>query len=310
MKVGRWQITRARPPGVTGHEIWELPGSDIEFWRRAGTTYVHRRRAEGVKEAEIGREVASEVALVLGRLQRGEYSRALALKGFTRAFICGGLTVLDGFRESLSALKPPFSLQFGEGSLGAVMGGRAWLAENGFDSGAVFDVGQSALKIDLFAPQGEEVRIVARDLQRAPIIFEAERMKLGEARLAEIGAASLEFVADVLAESLESRFLPPPRAVLSLPCPLSDDLVPGGSTYTHWANDATLVSRLVQALDARLQSRARLAQCHWRTAPEIRLWVINDAEMAAVGARRQAGGGGKMLVLTLGYGPGAALVEG
>ena len=299
------------PKGVTGLEIWDLPGADIEFWRRAGTTFVHARRSEGFKESEIGAEVAAEVALVLSRIHAGHYpTRAQVAKGFTRLFLCGGLTVLDGFREALSETELPFAVTFGEGSLGAVMGGRELLLSRGFDSGVIVDVGQSALKLDLVCPRGEEVRIVARDLHRAPIVFEPERIRLGTARLAELGHSSIEFVADVVAEALESRFLPPPRVVLSLPCPLDADLVPGGTTYTHWEGDKDLIPKIVRAIDQRLVARPRLAKCPWREAAELQLWVLNDAEMAALAARKELKTPEKTLVVTLGYGPGAALLQG
>ena len=104
------------------------------------------------------------------------------------------------------------------------------------------------------------------------------------------GLAAASFVSQCI-QMVEALSLP--RAmVLALPCEVSDDCVVGECTY-DWADDERIIPRMLLNL------------------PSIsEVMVLNDAELAAVSARqilenRYRG----ILVLTLGFGPGAALIE-
>ena len=92
-----------------------------------------------------------------------------------------------------------------------------------------------------------------------------------------------------------------PRVVLGVPAEVSERGVAGGCTYAGfegWAAGRAVLS----ALDA------RLPKVHpWRAAGG-RLSVLNDAVLAGRGVRPPAGA--TWLSITLGFGPGGALVRG
>jgi hypothetical protein len=85
-----------------------------------------------------------------------------------------------------------------------------------------------------------------------------------------------------------------PALVLALPCELDDACRPGACTYEGWEGDARVVERM----------------CAPVAGPA---WVMNDAELAAVSARAELDEQGpraaRALVVTLGFGPGGAVVE-
>jgi hypothetical protein len=89
----------------------------------------------------------------------------------------------------------------------------------------------------------------------------------------------------------------PAALCLALPCPLDGTLIPGGSTY-GWEGHAPLVADLLHAAGL--------------TGPGGggTVLVLNDAELAAEAARRDArlADRRRVLCLTLGFGPGGALL--
>lgn len=84
--------------------------------------------------------------------------------------------------------------------------------------------------------------------------------------------------------------------VLALPCSINDALEPGACTY-GWESATELVPRVF----ANLQARGRVTGA-------ARGVVLNDAELAAEAARAH-GIDTPALVLTLGFGPGGALLR-
>ena len=94
-------------------------------------------------------------------------------------------------------------------------------------------------------------------------------------------------------EAITQHAPDPERLVLALPCPLDDACVPGPCSY-GWQGEAELVPRILEV--ARLDAAAVL--------------VLNDAELAAETALASTTGAApsRMLVLTIGFGPGGALV--
>lgn len=164
------------------------------------------------------------------------------------------------------------------------LGGLALAAEAGFsaDETLILDLGQTSIKASY---AGQRLHL-PRDLQLLPRgrVAHARHLEQRE-RLREFLAAALERVrAD----------LPPPRAVIfGLPGEVSAKGVPGRSTYAGMADDLAL---LPDAL-----ARAGLA-------PEM-IGVLNDAALAAASAARLPEASVKTLVLTFGFGLGAALLR-
>jgi len=159
----------------------------------------------------------------------------------------------------------------------AERGGRAILARAG-KRGLVVDLGQSRLKVS-----GARRWVLARDLERIPI---SGRPVDGRGR-----AALIEFVAAALREAAAEE--PPEALVLALPCEIGEDGAVGTCSYPWEAGEPIVREILIRA-----------------GLYEVPGWLLNDAELAGLGVAEDAPGDGVTLVLTLGFGVGAALVRG
>jgi hypothetical protein len=240
------------------------------LWERLGVPRVEAMRAQGIADAQIGAELAECAGATVRRLRERH--------GFECAYVAGGLTQIEGFaaassRQSEVVVDP-------EGRFAGERGGLALLAQLGYERGAVVDVGQTGIKASL---DGRRL-VVERDRQALPFEFidpsgappRASGMRLSAAA-AFIGGAIAELDASAL--------------VLALPCPLDDACVPGPCTY-GWEGETRLVQAILEASG--------------RSFREV--LVLNDAELAAETARL-ACPGRRTLVITLGFGPGGALLE-
>jgi predicted NBD/HSP70 family sugar kinase len=85
----------------------------------------------------------------------------------------------------------------------------------------------------------------------------------------------------------------PSAVVVALPCALDDRGVPGSSSYPTLEGDITLVPDAL--------ARAGLSQ--------VPAMVLNDAELAALAVRVDHPDGEHTLVVTLGFGVGAAVLR-
>ena len=105
--------------------------------------------------------------------------------------------------------------------------------------------------------------------------------------------AAVRFVGDALRTFVEETATPD-ALCLALPCPLDAALMPGGCTY-GWEGHAPLVTDLLHA--AGLTGGGTVL-------------VLNDAELAAEAARgdTRLEDSRRVLCLTLGFGPGGALL--
>lgn len=159
----------------------------------------------------------------------------------------------------------------------AERGGRAILARAGV-RGLVVDLGQSRLKV-----WGERQRWThPRDLAAVPISM---RPVEGVGR-----AALVAFVAGALREAAADAR--PEAIVLALPCEVASDGALGTCSYPWRAGEAVVAEML---------TAAGLA--------DVPTWLVNDAELAAVGVAQDRPAGATTLVLTLGFGVGGALVR-
>lgn len=265
---------RWRRPHVRALPIWDLQLDEGLLWQRLGLPRVEALREQGRAELEIGAELAQTAAAAL-RLLRERHR-------FDRVFVGGGLTLIEGFvQELLRRVDHPIDVSPDERFAGE-RGGLALLEGRG--GGAVVDVGQTAIKASC---RGRRL-VRERDLRALPLELidpsgappRAAPDRL-ERAAAFIGAAIAELGSD--GDSL----------VLALPCPLDDACVPGPCTY-GWAGEARLVPAILERSGK-----------HFRE-----VLVLNDAELAAETAlaRRPREAGERVLVLTLGFGPGAALI--
>ena len=142
--------------------------------------------------------------------------------------------------------------------------------------GLVVDAGQSALK--LFWPGGR--LLFPRDFDALPIAGpSALRPKVHE------------FMAAAIREASNRAVRPFELVVLALPSEIDDDLHLAGSSYPGMADDRDLVDDVLR--------RAKL---------DLTSIVLNDAELAAMTAGLVMSRRCPTLVLTIGFGVGAALL--
>jgi len=266
-----FNLSRVRHPDVLPLEISDarVDGVTLWVWSHEPDFATALRRA-----LESWREGASASS---GNEQAN-------VPNFDAVYLTGGRTADPQLRAELSKL--PCAVLFSEEPVFAgEKGGFELLRARGL-SGWVADLGKSQLKLSAPGWRWSFPRDWARlrsssdiGLQEVP----AQRRRLRE------------FIALKLQAALVESSLSPQALVFALPSRLDDDGTPGVSSYAGMQGDRTLV-----------RDAADLAGL-----PGLPLFVLNDAELAALSARSDArlAGFGKVLVLTLGFGIGAALVQ-
>ncbi len=206
------------------------------------------------------------------------------VRGFDAVFLTGGRSADRLLRAELS--KFPGAILFAEEPVFAGERGGFELLRSRDLSGWVADLGKSQLKLSApgrrwqFSRDWTRLRSSCQvSLQEIP----AQRRRLRE------------FIALKLQTALAESGLRPQALVSALPSRLDEDGTPGTSGYAGMQGDRTL-----------LRDATDLAGL-----PGLPLFVLNDAELAALGAREdpRLAGFGKVLVLTLGFGIGAALIQ-
>ncbi len=271
-------VVRYHPPGVTPLEIWDLS------------------IGEGILSDHIGSQTFGEVLYgALGRLHSGcgRTRSAGELQGVCRGF---DTVVLTGGGASRSLLvKSSGTAPFATASLGSdpFIGepGGYWILGNKVAEDAVVDVGQVQIKVTMAGRRFS----FPRDFEALPVraadgCGREDRTTLGVQR------DRLErFVGDSLHRACRWTSCLPKAAVIALPCELDDEGLPGRSSYLGTEGNVDLVAN---ALD-----HANLGGCA--------VTVLNDAELAAlsVAVSPAAMGGQRILVVTIGFGVGAALLE-
>jgi hypothetical protein len=303
---------------VTPLELWDFPVGSGVFAQKVGALRVAELRQRRHTVPEVAELLAAdllEVASLFHRLQPGtDLQKARSVAGFDLLYLTGGLTELEGFREASGKGTPAFRVAFGkEGRFGGESGGELLLTEQGQRGGLIVDVGQTAIKCSVVSQVGGRTarRLYERDERALPPETAESGMRISGERARRRADAALAWVAESVTESLATGPPAPAALVLALPCALDAGARPGSSTYTGWEGDHTLVDRLLEALGERVLREPSLTFHPWRHAEQIEVFVLNDAELAALSARAEGTQtkSAKTLVLTIGFGPGAALLE-
>ncbi|MFN7972237.1 MAG: ROK family protein [Acidobacteriota bacterium] len=165
----------------------------------------------------------------------------------------------------------------GAGRFSGEAGGFEMLVSMGAPRGIVVDAGQTAIKASI-APGHRTL------VERA-------------------GTPRIEgLVATAIARAAGEHDDVDPAVVLGLPCEMRDDGSIGPCSYEGTYDRAWVVETIVAAFEA-------VPEAHpLRRAPEVRVALVNDAVLAAASALPRLAPG-RTLVLTLGFGPGAAIVD-
>jgi hypothetical protein len=205
-----------------------------------------------------------------------------AIAGFDSLYIAGGRSREPQIRSGLETLGLPMAFSQTPDFPGEIGGHRLL---TGFPSGTgwLCDLGQTSFKICTPAARMQ----FRRDLQRLPVRTDGPGESAPEQR-----RQLREWLSESLGNFLKQAAAP--NAILfAMPSRLDDAGVPEGSSYIGMAGDGLLIPDAMMA--AGMTPR--------------RVLVMNDAELATLDALDEAAlrSCAKTLVITLGFGLGAAL---
>ncbi|MBB5036569.1 ROK family protein [Prosthecobacter dejongeii] len=262
-------MIRVRPSGIFPLELWDL-------CLGTGILWDHMSQADfgGVLKHSLTQVWEGQGAT------RSEGLVPECVRGFQGLYLAGG-----GAESVLASLQEgPWSRTHlcTASHFAGDAGGHFLLGQQGL-TGWVLDLGQSALKISAAGYQ----QTWPRDLTRLPL--REDRL---DTSVADQRAELRHFIAKALQSFLHLMGRRPDGLVCALPSRLDDLGIPEGSSYIGMGGDASLLPEaLVLAGFGQTQ-----------------LLVLNDAELAATSALLDPLVQRRTLVLTLGFGVGAALI--
>jgi len=249
-----------------------------ELWQRLGAPRIEALEKDGLGAEAVDRALAEAVADAVTAARR-RWS-------FGTVAVGGGLLERPGLAVALAGASLGCELAVLPGGRFAFEpGGLAVLEETDLAGGMVVDVGQTSVKGSC---RGRRF-VHGRDERALPRLFIGMARPRGT-EAEELAARAAEFVGGFIRKIREAAGPTSPGLVLALPCPVDDALVPGECTY-GWEGVADLVPRIRASAGPPLDAR-----------------VMNDAELLAESALRR-GVARPALCLSLGFGPGAALLE-
>jgi hypothetical protein len=275
-----WRARRYHPDGVSHLELWCEETASGPLWRRASADRVEALQKEGASRVEVARDLAGALCPVLERVAARLRCEAV--------YLAGGLISLEGLGDALAEETSLPVFLDPEGRFAGARGGQAVLLRETGLSGPVVDVGQTSVKA---ACDGRRI-VHPRDFVALPRLYiDPDRLPAPDP---ERGRRAAAFVARACAELSADRDTA--SVLLALPGPLGDELVPGPCTY-GWQGDRSFFPALLDHLGASRPAGGELL-------------VLNDAELAAETARERLrpNPGERVLCVTLGFGPGGALL--
>lgn len=262
-------VHRTRPAGVVPLELWDLELARGILWDHMDEPTLPGALVEAVERVRHGTAHTRSRAPIP--------ARARALQA---VWLAGGRAGSIDAAALTTALGLPVWIA-DEPLAVAERGARRLVPEP--TALAVIDLGQSRLKVHMGGQWFEH----ARPWERLPLAEGHANLDPTRAR-----TALREWVGRALAEAATRTGVLPDALVFALPCELPAAPIPGSSSYPGLQGDARFVADIVAATG-------------WQPA---RVLVLNDAELAAVAAGCDARTHGTLtLVLTLGFGVGAAL---
>ncbi len=255
-------------------ELWDLYVGDKILWEVMGDA----------RFPQILRDVLLRLRFGEGNT-RSEGRVPQTIRSFDAAFISGGGAQSDILRAELTQV--PFPVFFSdEGSFSGERGGLDLLRAMGC-FGYVIDLGQSQLKISGAGkrwtfPRNFHLMPIRDDVGTSD--YPAQRQHLRH------------FLAETIQLCVNATAIRPQAFVFALPSRLDNNGVPEGSSYAGMEGDDRLVTDVL--------SMMRLSA--------VPVLLVNDAELAALSALSdpRISLEKRTLVLTLGFGVGAALIRG
>ena len=270
MSAANSSVKRVSPPGIIPLELWDMETEHGVLW-----TVMLRPDFGAILHTCLQ-------AMLQGQARsRSDGPLPERLRDIDCVMICGGRA--DGLRNAFDWSKAVLPVLFDD--TGCYVGEAAGLAlAEGKSPVMTIDLGQSAVKI-----------MVAGKRHR----FERDILLLPIAPAASEHATQRRHLRAFLSHAIEAScrlhdLAVPDNFVLALPCEISPDGTPGGSSYGGMLGDSGLVSDVLRSVcDKPFQAL-----------------VLNDAELAAYSIKlaNRALPGKTALVLTIGFSVGAALL--
>lgn len=265
-------LQRLTLQGIEPLELWDMTLGKQTLWDRMASPDFASALLEALHLIKQGKACSRSDGPLTGRL-----------RDISRVMIGGGRA--KALQAAQSWHDAPVPVHFDDaGFFVAEAGGLDLLPAHG---GLILDLGQTAIKVML---AGKRVRY-ERDLAALPI---APAPAHGVQQLEQLKAFVRRAIQASCAGHADERI--PADMVIALPCEIAPDGTPGGSSYGGLKGSKHFIPELL----------TDLVPGAWRVS------LLNDAELAAHSMRlkRPVRDGQTALVLTVGFGVGAALVSG
>jgi hypothetical protein len=264
-------MIRLRPHGILPLELWDLlmPDGSI-LWHHMQSPDFGEKLHHVISQVWHGNATTESEGKVSETIR---HFHTLHLTG-------GGAPAVHAVMK-----RGPWSMTtlYHDTTFGSAAGGHALLAGQGLH-GWVLDIGQSGFKIS-----DASVRLQRpRDWSRLPLRDERSPADIPNQR-----AELRHSIAGLLMEMRAAVDAWPRALIAGLPSRLDDKGVPEECSYIGMKGDVALIPDAM-----------RLAGM-----PDVPLFVLNDAELAAVSARQEFDLVNPTLVLTIGFGVGGAMIQ-
>ena len=323
MLAGRWIVRRLDDPDLVAVPLWDVclaKGSSQEasVYERLGWLRVDTMRREGIEDDQIASNLAGDLVEVLQALHTGKAiapdgeTAAATAKGFARAFIEGRVLELAGFRAALGKHTTEFDIALAPPRPTCVELGAERLlhriSEEPPRHVLVVDVGHTAVRTVLLGRSPRRLSF-ERNFSRLPLA----RGSVPPPNASEepsLLARGVELIARAVAASLTEETATSTSLILSLPCNVDADGAPGPCTYPGWKGNSSLIGSVLQSIDAQLEQRFPTLSNSKASEP-ARVWFSSHAEWVALATEAALGTphGGGTLAVSVGFGPGAAMLR-
>lgn len=269
------EVTRVRAVGVYPVEVWDVEVGGGLLGDFIDSEEFSRQLLTALRAIRVGDAKTATVH---------DHASLLPCEGFEAVFICGG----NVRREELESvlMQPDFALHIsGADEFVTRAGGQEVLARRGC-AGIIVDIGQSAIKIST----GSLRFRYERDFSILPAIGLSDVVDKDRYR-SVLRRFVAESIHDACSRIGSFKF---DSVLFALPCELDEQGIPGSSSYPGMEGEGQFLPKTIRLAGLKVEN----------------LFVINDAELAAVSVTLdpQVKQYEKVMVVTLGYGVGGALI--
>jgi hypothetical protein len=265
-------IHRVILPEITPLEIWDCITSEGILWDSMYQNSFPLILKKVIEDLQSGTAVSASKTIINS-----------AVQDFDALYIGGGGARCDEIISVLQELNIPVIVS--ENPVFSGVAGGKHLLEQSDLKGLVVDIGQTQIKIST----DHKLHTYQRDLKLLPIRDDEDT-----AHHKEQLQNFYRFVGSSIAESVQ-LIHKPEGIVLALPCWIGSDCSLGGSSYAGMKGNSELIEQIL--------NHAEL--------DNIKVILLNDAELTCYTALsdKRLDGFKKVLVVTLGFGVGAAVLE-